>query len=549
MRGSLRGAGVDEEGEEDEGDEGDGRDGWGARGGAYYGADAAADEEDEEALGEEAAEELRTCLEEVRSKAEPLLAAVRAGEYATAEGLSYLEAKHMLLLSYCSNIAFYVLLRAEGKSVRRHPVVERLVKLRLYLEKARPIDRKLQYLVDKLLAAGAAQLAAGGGDDGEDAGVEDDDALLAPRPDRMGDGRAGGRGASGLERLLDGDADALAGGGGEGDDVYRPPKMRAMSMAGEGLDEDEDERGERRGRRGRRTGRNEELRDVVGHVGDGPEELAEREDRGWALRERRRAERRAAAEEELFVRHNLTKKERLARAAGERQGRMRSALSEFADLGSGALGDTVAGMAEDMDAMRADGKRRRLSDAVAAAGARARAVAASARASAKSGDADAGVNRPSLGERRSQMDRSRPPVSHGDDGDDGMPGTYIPDMDDVETYARAAGAARKRKADRADAYDTANLRAQQYALDSKDEAFAEEGGRRALTRTMAKNKGLTPHRKKLARNPRAMAREKFRKASVRMSGRGPSAAGGGGAGYGGEGTGIKTNTVRSRKFK
>lgn len=584
--------GDEEEGGEEEGGAG-GDAGWGRGRGAYYGGDDADDEsdedgealeeealeamrmqrgeaealaeddfgaegdddygasEDDEAAAEEAAadaerraaavaerapeleallEELRTCLAEVRGKVEPLLAAVRKGDYATKEGLSYLEAKHMLLLSYCSNVAFYVLMRAEGKSVRKHPVIERLVRLRLLLEKARPIDKKLQYLVDKLLAAGAETEAA-------DEDVDDD--MLAPRPDRMAlDAPADGGGArgSGLARLLKGEK--LEGGAGG---AYRPPKMRATSMAGDGLRDEEDE-GAPAGRRRRRTGRNEELRDVVGHVGDAPEELAEREDRGWALRERRRAERRAAAEEDMFARTQLTRKERLARAAGERQGRLRSALAEFADLGS--VGDTVDELTAQMDAQRATGKKRRLSEAVAAAGARARAVAQGANRVARSGDADAAVNRPSLGERRSAHDRSR--RAPDDQGPDRGLAAPLPDMSDVGAYAAAEGASHKRKKARAEAYDKSNLRAEQYVLDREDDAFE---GRRGLTRQMAKNKGLTPHRKKLARNPRAMAREKFRRAGVRLSGKGAKAGAGNSAAYGGEGTGIKTNTVRSRKFK
>jgi U3 small nucleolar RNA-associated protein 3 len=58
---------------------------------------------------------------------------VKAGELATAEGLSYLEAKHLLLLSYCTHIVFYVLLKAEGAPVRDHPVIGRLLQLRTYL--------------------------------------------------------------------------------------------------------------------------------------------------------------------------------------------------------------------------------------------------------------------------------------------------------------------------------------------------------------------------------------------------------------------------------
>ncbi len=68
-----------------------------------------------------------------------IMVQVKAGELATAEGLSYLEAKHLLLLSYCIHIVFYILLKAEGAPVRTHPVIGRLLQLRTYLVRPRLI--------------------------------------------------------------------------------------------------------------------------------------------------------------------------------------------------------------------------------------------------------------------------------------------------------------------------------------------------------------------------------------------------------------------------
>ena len=61
---------------------------------------------------------------------------MKGGKGATEEGITYLELKHMLLLSYCQAIVFYFLLKAEmPQSVRDHPVVRRLVELKLSLER------------------------------------------------------------------------------------------------------------------------------------------------------------------------------------------------------------------------------------------------------------------------------------------------------------------------------------------------------------------------------------------------------------------------------
>jgi|TARA_B110000977_G_scaffold194188_1_gene270389 U3 small nucleolar RNA-associated protein 3 len=125
--------------------------------------------------------ELTKNLDEVRNSVEPVIAAARAGDLVTAEGISYLDAKHLLMLSYCVNIVFYLLLKSEGRPVKDHPVVLRLVEIRAYLEKLRPIDRKLKYQVDKLL-----KMAEGKQQNTNDGSDEDDDPTKhKPNPDAL----------------------------------------------------------------------------------------------------------------------------------------------------------------------------------------------------------------------------------------------------------------------------------------------------------------------------------------------------------------------------
>jgi len=78
---------------------------------------------------------------------------VREGKLATAEGVSYLETKNLLLLQYCMHLMFYLLLKSEGRPVKQHPVIARLVEIRAYMEKIRPIDKKLHYQIEKLLTS------------------------------------------------------------------------------------------------------------------------------------------------------------------------------------------------------------------------------------------------------------------------------------------------------------------------------------------------------------------------------------------------------------
>lgn len=70
-------------------------------------------------------DELTACLAEARGVVGPLLREVSAGGLATASGLSYLEAKHLLLLQHCCCIVAYLMLKAEGRPVADHPVIGR----------------------------------------------------------------------------------------------------------------------------------------------------------------------------------------------------------------------------------------------------------------------------------------------------------------------------------------------------------------------------------------------------------------------------------------
>ncbi|XP_070682072.1 uncharacterized protein [Malus domestica] len=94
--------------------------------------------------------EMKEGLDTVRAKVQALTAKVKANNYPTADGISYLEAKHLLLLNYCQSLVYYLLRKAKGFSINGHPVVRSLVEIRLFLEKIRPIDKKLQYQVEKL---------------------------------------------------------------------------------------------------------------------------------------------------------------------------------------------------------------------------------------------------------------------------------------------------------------------------------------------------------------------------------------------------------------
>ncbi|XP_072480551.1 something about silencing protein 10 [Notamacropus eugenii] len=81
----------------------------------------------------------------------------------------------------------------------------------------------------------------------------------------------------------------------------------------------------------------------------------------------------------------------------------------------------------------------------------------------------------------------------------------------------------------------------------EDEA-EDPGAKRAITYQIAKNRGLTPRRKKIDRNPRVKHREKFRRAKIRRRGQVPQARTEERK-YCGELSGIRAGVKRSIKLK
>ena len=57
--------------------------------------------------------------------------------------MSYLEMKYNLLMSYCTFLSFYLLLKVEGKDVKDHPVIYKLTHIKTLFERLKPLDQKL----------------------------------------------------------------------------------------------------------------------------------------------------------------------------------------------------------------------------------------------------------------------------------------------------------------------------------------------------------------------------------------------------------------------
>jgi len=136
-------------------------------------------------------EEYKTYLAEVTKVSKPLHEMIHSKKVTSAEErnlLAFLETKAQLLLSYCMHVSFYLLLKAEGKPVANHPVIDRLVELRVYIEKLWPLEQKLQYSLNKLIAQGPTAGAGAGVKLGDLRPVSvEEGALYKPAGAKLGD--------------------------------------------------------------------------------------------------------------------------------------------------------------------------------------------------------------------------------------------------------------------------------------------------------------------------------------------------------------------------
>lgn len=95
--------------------------------------------------------EMNTNVQQVSQLVDSMLVRVKSGEMSTDKGLSFLEMKYQMLLSYLINLTYIVLRKCSGERIESDPSIDRLIEIRTVLEKIRPLDSKLKYQIDKLV--------------------------------------------------------------------------------------------------------------------------------------------------------------------------------------------------------------------------------------------------------------------------------------------------------------------------------------------------------------------------------------------------------------
>ncbi|XP_029437497.1 neuroguidin [Rhinatrema bivittatum] len=248
----------------------------------------------------------------VTAHVQGLLQKVRAGHFPTQKGLSFLEVKDQLLLMYLMDVAYLILEKTSGKSLKEHPSVLRLVEIRTVLEKMRPIDQKLKYQIDKLVKA-----AVTGSLD------ESDPLRFKPNPDNLisklsdseeEDGRSAGANASGKKDSVK-------------TRKYVPPRLAPVHF-----DETEAERAHKLMERAKKRALSSSvIRELKEQYSEAPEEI--REGRGYHMMQQSQEEqRRTSYEESMMVRLNLTRKEKAQKKRAMAMTSQLQTLTHFSDI-------------------------------------------------------------------------------------------------------------------------------------------------------------------------------------------------------------------------
>ncbi|KAK2391511.1 neuroguidin [Trifolium repens] len=262
--------------------------------------------------------EMKEGLDNIRRKIQTLTAKVK-DQSSTADGFSYLEAKNLLLLNYCQSLVYYLLRKAKGYSIEEHPVVRSIVEIRLYLEKIRPIDKKQQYQIQKLIKA-SENTSNTGEKEPVASNKSDDVSKYRPNPNNL---------ISKVEPTVE---------DGDGDGVYHPPKFAPTSM-----DLDKSSKQERNSSRRdkeilKQAKQSDFIRSLVTDMEDRPEEIKDFEGTSREVDKFvRKMDERAKQEEELFNRVPMTREERkrekhLKKATNGMQGLTDSLFDEIKGL-------------------------------------------------------------------------------------------------------------------------------------------------------------------------------------------------------------------------
>lgn len=99
-------------------------------------------------------DDFKTKLTVAKDDLHPVLELVKDGKLPTCPASKFVKTNYDLILNYCTNISFYVLLKSQRINIQNHPVIKRLYQYRQMLNKMEPIYLEvIKPQIDKILQA------------------------------------------------------------------------------------------------------------------------------------------------------------------------------------------------------------------------------------------------------------------------------------------------------------------------------------------------------------------------------------------------------------
>ncbi|PSN36885.1 hypothetical protein C0J52_11435 [Blattella germanica] len=96
-------------------------------------------------------EQFKVCMTEVEEKLHPILKFIKEGKIPASPADKYIRTKYHVLLNYCVNITYYLLLKAKRIPVQSHPVVRRLYQYCQLLKQLKPVDKVMAPQIETIL--------------------------------------------------------------------------------------------------------------------------------------------------------------------------------------------------------------------------------------------------------------------------------------------------------------------------------------------------------------------------------------------------------------
>ncbi|KAG7319079.1 hypothetical protein KOW79_017553 [Hemibagrus wyckioides] len=104
-------------------------------------------------------QDFKAKLTELQDEIQPIVQMIKDGQIPPGKGTNYLMTKQQLYLNYCTNISFYLVLKAKRIPAHNHPVIERLVTYRNLINELGAVDAKLSPQLRQLLTEGQGKRA------------------------------------------------------------------------------------------------------------------------------------------------------------------------------------------------------------------------------------------------------------------------------------------------------------------------------------------------------------------------------------------------------